>query len=401
MADGSEIHPSTLAAQALGRVDPDTRAITPPIHTAVTYERAPDGSYPGGRTYTRDHNPTYDQPEALLARLEGGQSALLFSSGMAAATTVFETLAVGDHVIAPEQMYWSIRGWLQQLATRGRIELDLVPNGDQAALERALRPGRTQIVWVETPANPTCAITDIAATAQAAHAAGARLVADSTLSTPVLCRPIEHGADIVMHSATKQLNGHADVLAGALVTARQDEHWERIARDRGSRGAVLGPFEAWLLLRGMRTLFLRVSHSAASAQRIAERLVSYPAVVEVFYPGLRSHPDHAVAARQMTGGYGMLVSFRVTGGLEQAREVASKLRLFKNATSLGGVESLVEHRAPVEGPGTPVPDDLLRLSIGIESVDDLLADLDQALRAVWGRRSNARPRGVRGNAPSK
>jgi cystathionine gamma-synthase len=382
MADGSEIHPSTLAAQALGRVDPDTRAITPPIHTAVTYERAPDGSYPGGRTYTRDHNPTYDQPEALLARLEGGQSALLFSSGMAAATTVFETLAVGDHVIAPEQMYWSIRGWLQQLATRGRIELDLVPNGDQAALERALRPGRTQIVWVETPANPTCAITDIAATAQAAHAAGARLVADSTLSTPVLCRPIEHGADIVMHSATKQLNGHADVLAGALVTARQDEHWERIARDRGSRGAVLGPFEAWLLLRGMRTLFLRVSHSAASAQRIAERLVSYPAVVEVFYPGLRSHPDHAVAARQMTGGYGMLVSFRVTGGLEQAREVASKLRLFKNATSLGGVESLVEHRAPVEGPGTPVPDDLLRLSIGIESVDDLLADLDQVLRAI-------------------
>lgn len=381
MADGSDFHPSTLAAQALGRVDPDTRAITPPIHPSATYERAPDGSYPGGRSYTRDHNPTYDQPETLLARLEGGQSALLFSSGMAAATTIFETLAVGDHVIAPEQMYWSIRRWLQDLATRRRIELDLVSNGDQAALERALRPGRTQIVWVETPANPTCAITDIAATAQAAHAAGARVVADSTLSTPVLCRPIEHGADIVMHSATKQLNGHADVLAGALVTARQDEHWERIAQDRGSRGAVLGPFEAWLLLRGMRTLFLRVSHSASSAQRIAEQLVSYPTVVEVFYPGLPSHPGHDVAARQMSGGYGMLVSFRVAGGEEHARKVAGRLRLFKNATSLGGVESLVEHRAPVEGPGTPVPDDLLRLSVGIESVDDLLADLDQALQA--------------------
>ncbi len=382
MADRSELHPSTRAAQALGRVDPETRAITPPIHPSSTFERAPDGSYPGGRTYTRDHNPNYDQPEALLASLEGGQAALLFSSGMAAATTVFETLAVGDHVIAPEQRYWSIRRWLQNLAGRGRIELDLVPNGDLTALERALRPGHTQIVWVETPANPTCAITDIAATARAAHAAGARVVADSTLSTPVLCRPIEHGADLVMHSATKQLTGHAAVLAGALVTARQDEHWARIAQDRGSRGAVLGPFEAWLLLRGMRTLFLRVPRSAASAQRIAERLASNPGVVEVFYPGLPSHPDHAVAARQMSGGYGMLVSFRVSGGAAQARDVASRLRLFRNATSLGGVESLVEHRAPVEGPGTPVPDDLLRLSIGIESVDDLLADLDQALRAV-------------------
>jgi cystathionine gamma-synthase len=383
MADGSQIHPphpATLAAQALGRVDPLTRAIVPPIHPSATYERAPDGTYPGGRTYTRDHNPTYDQPETLLTALEGGQAARLFSSGMAAATTIFETLDIGDHVVAPQQMYWSIRRWLQDLATRGRIELDLVPNGDQAALERALRPGRTRIVWVETPANPTCAITDIAATAGAAHAAGARLVADSTLATPVLCRPIEHGADLVMHSATKQLNGHADVLAGALVTASQDEFWERIGQDRGSRGAVLGPFEAWLLLRGMRTLFLRVSHSAAAAQHIAERLVSHPGIVEVFYPGLPSHRDHAVAARQMSGGFGMLLSFRVAGGAAEAKRVAGALRLFKNATSLGGVESLVEHRAPVEGPGTLVPDDLLRLSIGIEAVDDLVGDLDQALR---------------------
>ena len=379
MVDGSQDHPSTLAAQALGRVDPDTRAIIPPIHPSATYERAADGSYPGGRTYTRDHNPTYDQAEALLARLEGGDAALLFSSGMAAATTIFDTLEAGDHVIAPQQMYWTIRRWLEELAARGRIELDLVPNGDQAALERALRPGRTRIVWVETPANPSCAITDIAATAELAHGAGARVVADSTLSTPVLCRPIEHGADLVMHSATKQLNGHADVLAGALVTARRDDLWDRIVQDRGYRGAVLGPFEAWLLLRGMRTLFLRVPRSAASAQLIAERLASHPAVVEVFYPGLTSHPDHAVAARQMSGGFGMLLSFRVAGGAAEARRVAGVLRLFKNATSLGGVESLVEHRAPVEGPGTPVPDDLLRLSIGIEAVDDLLADLHQAL----------------------
>ena len=379
MSSDRRDHPATLAAQALGLVDPTTRSIAPAIYPSAPYKRAPDGSYPGGHTYTRDQNPTYDQTEALLSRLEGGQGALLFSSGMAAATTVFETLETGDHVIAPEQMYWTIQRWLEELAGRGRIVLDLVPNGDQAALEAALRPGRTRIVWVETPANPSCAITDIAATADAAHAAGARLVVDSTLCTPVLCRPIAHGADLVMHSATKQLNGHADVLAGALVTARRDAPWDRITHDRGYRGAVLGPFEAWLLLRGMRTLFLRVPHSAASAQRIADWLSSHSAVTDVFYPGLSSHPAHAVAARQMDGGFGMLLSFRLRGGAAAARRVAGGLRLFKNATSLGGVESLVEHRAPVEGPGTRVPDDLLRLSVGIEAVEDLLADLEQAL----------------------
>ena len=379
MSDEPRDHPSTLAAQALGLVEPTTRSIVPPIYPSASFERAPDGSYPGGHTYTRDQNPTYDQVEALLSRLEGGQGALLFSSGMAAATTVFETLDTGDHVVAPAQMYWTIQRWLEELAGRGRIVLDLVPNGDQTALQAALRPGRTKIVWVETPANPTCAITDIAATAEAAHAAGARVVADSTLCTPVLCRPIEHGADLVMHSATKQLNGHADVLAGALITAQRDELWERVTHDRGYRGAVLGSFEAWLLLRGMRTLFVRVPHSATSAQRIAEWLTTHPAVSEVFYPGLPSHPGHALAARQMSGGFGMLLSFRLRGGAAAAKTAAAGLRLFKNATSLGGVESLVEHRAPVEGPGTHVPDDLLRLSVGIEAVEDLLADLEQAL----------------------
>ena len=385
MPDEPRDQPATLAAQALGLVDPTTRSIVPPIYPSAPYERASDGSYPGGHTYTRDQNPTYDQAEALLTRLEGGEGALLFSSGMAAATTVFETLDTGDHVVAPEQMYWTIQRWLEELAGRGRIALDLVPNGDLAALEAGLRPGRTKIVWVETPANPGCAITDIAATTEAAHAAGARVVADSTLCTPVLCRPIEHGADLVMHSATKQLNGHADVLAGALITARRDTQWHRIIHDRASRGAVLGPFEAWLLLRGMRTLFLRVPHSATSAQRIAEWLAVHPAVPEVFYPGLPSHPGHAVAARQMSGGFGMLLSFRPRGGAVAARRVAAELRLFKNATSLGGVESLVEHRAPVEGPGTRVPDDLLRLSIGIEAVEDLLADLERALAQDWRR----------------
>ena len=383
MANRRAVKPPTLAAQALGGSDPATRAVVPPLVASAPYERAPDGSYPGGHTYTRDQNPTYDQCEALLARLEEGHEALLFSSGMAAATTVFETLAPGDHVVAPTEMYWTIRRWLQHGAARGRFALDLVPNGDIDALRQALRPGATRIVWVETPSNPAGAITDIAATAEVAHAAGARVVVDGTVATPALCRPLRLGADLVMHSATKQLNGHSDVLAGALVTARDDEPWGQIRHERANRGAVLGPFEAWLLLRGMRTLFLRVARSAANAQQVAESLAQHPAVTAVFYPGLPGHPGHDIARRQMEGGFGPLVSLRV-GTAARARQVAGGLRLFRNATSLGGVESLVEHRAPVEGPGTPVPDDLLRLSVGIEDADDLVADLQQALAAAGG-----------------
>ncbi len=379
----SDVKRSTLAAQALGGSDPATGAVVPPLVASATYERAPDGSYPGGHTYTRDENPTYDRCEALLASLEDGREALLFASGMAAAATVVETLAPGDHMIAPTEMYWTLRGWLQGRAAAGRFALDLVPNGDLDALRRALRPGATRIVWVETPANPTCTITDIAATAEIAHAAGARVVTDSTVATPVLCRPLRLGADLVMHSATKQLNGHSDVLAGALVTAREDDLWARIRHERANRGAVLGPFEAWLLLRGMRTLFLRVARSAENAQQVAEALARHPDVTAALYPGLPDHPGHEIARRQMQGGYGPIVSFRV-GTEVHAHHVAGALRLFRNATSLGGVESLVEHRAPVEGPGTPVPPDLIRLSVGIEDAGDLVADLEQAL-ATAGR----------------
>lgn len=374
----SDLKRSTLAAQALGGSDPSTGAIVPPLVASAPYERAPDGTYPGGHTYTRDQNPTYDRCEALLARLEDGHEALLFSSGMAAATTVFETLAPGDHVVAPVEMYWTIRSWLQACAASGRFKLDLVPNGDVDALRRALRPGTTRIVWVETPSNPTCAITDVAATAEVAHAAGARVVADGTVATPVLCRPLRLGADLVMHSATKQLNGHSDVLAGALVAACDDDLWARIRHERANLGAVLGPFEAWLLLRGMRTLFLRVARAAENAQQVAEALARHADVTVALYPGLPDHPGHEIARRQMQGGFGPVVSFRVADA-ERARQVVGALRLFRNATSLGGVESLVEHRAPVEGAGTPVPPDLIRLSIGIEDVGDLIADLTQAL----------------------
>ena len=378
----SDLKPSTLAAQALGWRDPSTGALVPSVIPSAPYERAPDGSYPGGHTYTRDQNPTYEQAEALLAALEGGVGAMLFSSGMAAATTVFETLESGAHVIAPRQMYWTIRRWLEQLSAVGRIALDFVPNGDLESLTATIRPGQTKIVWVETPSNPTCDITDIAASAEIAHAAGARLVVDGTVATPVLCRPLLLGADLVMHSATKQLNGHSDVLAGALVARTDDELWRQVGHDRSYRGAVLGPFEAWLLLRGMRTLFLRVPAAAGTAQRVAEMLAQHAGIVQVMYPGLRSHPGHVVAARQMRGGYGMMVSFRPAGGEAVAKQIVGALRLFRNATSLGGVESLVEHRAPVEGPGTTVPDDLIRLSLGIEDADDLVSDLEQALAGV-------------------
>ena len=356
--------------------------LVPSVIPSAPYERAPDGSYPGGHTYTRDQNPTYEQAEALLAALEGGVGAMLFSSGMAAATTVFETLESGAHVIAPRQMYWTLRRWLEQLSAAGRIALDFVPNGDLESLTATIRPGQTKIVWVETPSNPTCDITDIAASAEIAHAAGARLVVDGTVATPVLCRPLLLGADLVMHSATKQLNGHSDVLAGALVARTDDELWRQVGHDRSYRGAVLGPFEAWLLLRGMRTLFLRVPAAAGTAQRVAEMLAQHAGIVQVMYPGLLRHPGHAVAARQMRGGYGMMVSFRPAGGEAVAKQIVGALRLFRNATSLGGVESLVEHRAPVEGPGTTVPDDLIRLSLGIEDADDLVSDLEQALAGV-------------------
>jgi cystathionine gamma-synthase len=382
MSDELQPKAATLAAQALGQVEPSMRAIVPPIWPSASYERAVDGSYPGGHSYTRDQNPGFDQAEALLARLEGGAGALLFSSGMAAATTVLDTLPAGAHVVAPQSMYWTLRLWLRELSEQGRLDVEFVPTGDLGALAAALRPGETKLVWLETPANPLCEITDLAASTKLAHAAGARVTADSTLATPVLTRPLEFGVDLVMHSATKQLNGHADVVAGALVTRERDATWDAIAHQRAYRGAILGPFEAWLLLRGMRTLYLRVPRSAASAQRVAEALDRHRRVTGVHYPGLPKHPGHEIARAQMDGAFGPLLSFCVEGGEAAARAVAGRLELFRDATSLGGVESLVEHRASVEGPDTPVPSDLLRLSIGIEDPADLIRDLESALDAL-------------------
>jgi cystathionine gamma-synthase len=252
---------------------------------------------------------------------------------------------------------------------------------DADAVRGVIQPGRTRLVWTETPGNPLWNITDIAAMAEIAHGAGAYLAVDSTVATPVLTRPIERGADIVMHSATKYLNGHSDIVAGALVTRAKDEFWERIKQNRIQLGGILGSFESWLLLRGMRTLFPRVRMACASAQKIAEAFSAHAKVRAVLYPGLRDFTGHAIAARQMDGGFGGMLSIRVKGGEQAAIATAANVRLWKRATSLGGVESLIEHRASVEGPDTPCPPDLLRLSVGIEDTDDLIADLSQALDA--------------------
>jgi len=348
------------------------------VHTATTFERDPDNQYRRGRSYGRADNPTYDQPEALITALEGGAASLLFASGMAAAAAVFDSLPPGSHVVAPQIMYWALR---RRLAAAGneKLAVSFIDATSLDALRTGVQPGRTRLVWIETPANPLWSITDIAGAAEIAHAAGALLAVDSTAATPVLTRPLALGADIVMHSATKYLNGHSDVIAGSLTAARTDEFWERIVAGRSSGGAILGSFEAFLLLRGMRTLYPRVERACRSAQHIAEALSVDPRVLEVLYPGLPSHRGHDVAARQMHGGFGGMLSVRLKGGAEAAIATAARVELWKRATSLGGVESLIEHRASVEGAGSPVPPDLLRLSVGIEDPDDLLADLRQAL----------------------
>lgn len=374
-----QVKPASAAAQALGWVDEKTRAITPPIHTATTYLRDEDNQYRSGRIYARADNPAFDQAEALLAHLELGAHAALFSSGMAAATAVFLSLAPGDHVIAPKVMYWALRHWLLGFATQWGLKVELVDMDDLAALARAVQPGRTKLVWVETPANPTWVITDIAAAADIVHRAGARLAVDSTTASPVLTQPIALGADLVMHSATKYLNGHSDVVAGALVTARDDESWQRTKKFRAQLGGVPGSLEAWLLLRGMRTLFVRVPAACRGAQMLAEHFAGHPRIAAVLYPGLPRAAGHAVAARQMHGGFGGMLSLRIKGGEVAAIATAARVRLWKRATSLGSVESLIEHRASIEGAGSPAPADMLRLSAGIEDPGDLIADLEQAL----------------------
>ena len=372
--------PRTLAAQALGRIDEATRAVVPPIHVTTTFLRDPDNQYRSGNVYGRADNETVREAEAVIAALEGAEAAMLLGSGMSAATAVFLALSPGDHVVVPTVMYWGLRNWLLTDAVRWGLRVESVDGCDPEALRAAVRPGETRLVWLETPANPLWSLTDIAASATIAHAAGALLAVDSTCATPLLTRPLSLGADIVMHSASKYLNGHSDVIAGALATATPDDFWARIKRNRSMLGQILGPLEAFLLLRGMRTFSVRVQAACAGAMELATRFANHECVSDVLYPGLPSHPGHDIARRQMQGGFGGMLSIRLRGGETAAVATAAHVELWKRATSLGGVESMIEHRASIEGAGSPCPLDLLRLSVGIEDPADLYADLDQALR---------------------
>jgi len=372
---------ATIAAQAGGYIDAASGGVVPPIQPSTTFAR--DRSYqphPTGNIYARDDNDVGRIAEALLAQLDNAEAALLFPNGMAAIAAVFRALPGGATVLVQSQIYWGTTKWLREFCARRSvtlIEADLSDIGQAQSLCAQHQP---DLVFIETPSNPWLRTTDIALVAEATHAAGGRLVVDATAATPILTRALDFGADIVMHSATKGINGHSDVLAGVLATnAPADSHWQAIAIDRHDAGAVIGSFEAWLLIRSIRTLPLRVERMSQNAQAVAEFLQSHDAVAQVFYPGLPDFEGHSVAKRQMAGGFGSLLSFCVKGGAVEALRVAGRLNLFHRATSLGGVESLVEHRHTIE-PHTGIPESLLRLSIGIEDVQDLCADLEQALK---------------------
>ena len=375
------LRPETVAAHSLSAVDAATGAVVPPIYLSTTYARDADYRPKLKENYQRNGNPTLWHAEATLAALEKGEAALLFASGMAAVTTLLETVPAGARVVAPNVMYYGTRDWLARLRDLGRIRLTLFDAANPDALVDALLES-AHLVWIETPLNPTWDVVDIAAAAKAAHGAGAQLAVDATATAAVTTQPIDLGADYVFHSATKYLNGHSDVLAGVLVAARRDDRWRQIEVLRGKIGAPLAPFECWLLTRGLRTLYVRYRQASANALKIARHLEGHDKLEGVLYPGLASHRGHAIARAQMTDGFGGMMSLLVRGGFAEAQRLCTALTVIVPATSLGGVESLAEHRKTVEGPTSPVPDNLVRLSVGIEHVDDLIADIERALAQI-------------------
>ena len=369
-------HFETACVHAGRHIDPSTGAVAPPIHLSTTFERKPDYSAEG-YIYGRSTNPNREQLEACLAALEGGAAAMAFASGSAAATAVFQTLKPGDHVVCTRDAYHGVLRILREVMTGWSLKVSFVDASDLAALKAAVTKD-TRLIWIESPSNPLLKLTDIAAVAEIACNIGAYSVCDSTFATPALQHPLALGMDLVMHSATKYLGGHSDVVGGILV-AREAGPWvERLRFLQGTSGAVPSPFDCWLLLRGTATLDVRVRAQSANALKVARHLEKHPKVERVFHPGLESHPQHALAKRQMNG-FGAMLSFCTHGGEAAARQVAGRVKLFTRATSLGGVESLIEHRASVEGPESPTPKNLLRISAGLEHPDDLIADLDQAL----------------------
>ena len=369
----------TLLAQGGHFIDRETGAIVAPIHPATTYARDDRYELPGF-AYGRNANPTGAQVEKVLARLEGAEEALVFASGMAGIVAFFETVRSGERVVAPRVMYHGAADWLRRLAERRGIEAAFFDAGEPGSLEAVVEARETAVVWIEPSVNPTWDVIDVRAAAAAAHRAGAVLGVDATVTPAVTLRALDLGADVVFHSGTKYLAGHSDLMAGVLATrAAADGRWEEVGLARTQTGGVLGAFESWLLLRGLRTLHVRYERQAANALAIARHFEHHPRVEAVLYPGLESHPGHTVARRQMAGGFGAMLSLLVPGGAEGAKRVATRTRLFVPATSLGGVESLIEHRASVEGPHSAVPANLLRVSVGIERADELIDDLEQAL----------------------
>jgi cystathionine gamma-synthase len=376
------MRPETLAIHAGGEPDAQTGALAPPLHLATTFVHGPAGERVAGYEYAREGNPTQDRLEAALAAMEGGAAALAFASGMAAMNALLESLPSGSEVLIPDDCYTGLRVLGREFLPERDIAVRMADFGDPEALRATIGPS-TRLLWAETPSNPQLRVADLVALARIAHAAGAMLACDNTFATPALQNPLALGADVVMHSTTKYLGGHSDVLGGALVFARADEWHARVLHRRHITGAIASPFGAWLTLRGCRSLHARMAVHCGNARRIAEFLHAHPAVEAVHYPGLASHPQHAIAARQMRD-FGGMLSFRVRGGREAALAAAGRLQLITNATSLGGCESLIEHRASVEGPQPSSPENLLRFSVGLENVEDLIDDLRQALESSRG-----------------
>jgi cystathionine gamma-synthase len=371
------MHIETRAIHAGRHIDSATGAVSPPLHLSSTFERGPAGEYPRGFSYSRDGNPNRRMLEQCLADLEGGKEALAFSSGLAVATAVIQGLEPGDHILAPDDVYWALREVIGGVFGKWGLETTYVNMNSLDAVQAALRPN-TRLIWLETPSNPLLSITDLAGIAALARKANAITVCDGTFATPILQQPLTCGIDMVTHSTTKYISGHSDVVGGALITLHDNYLFERCRRSQTYGGAVPSPFDCWLTLRGIETLPYRVRAHSENAMRLAEYLAAHPRVEAVHYPGLRAHPGRDIALRQMSGSGGML-SFQVRDGRDAAMSVAARCRLIIRATSLGGTHSLIEHRASIEGPHTRTPQNLLRVSVGLEHIDDLIADLEQAL----------------------
>ncbi|MBC7444017.1 MAG: aminotransferase class V-fold PLP-dependent enzyme [Polaromonas sp.] len=377
MKPGKKYKLETLAVHAGHGVDAGTGAVTEAIHLSTTFERDADGGYSRGFLYSRNHNPNRNALEAALAALEGGAGGAAFGSGLAAVTAIFQGLAPGDHVVAPADIYHGTANVLKHLFAKWGVTASFIDMKNLDTVRAAMTP-QTRIVWIETPSNPLLQCVDIAAIAEMAHAMGARAIADNTFASPVLQQPLALGCDMVMHATTKYLGGRSDVLGGAVVTRLDDEHFAQLRTAQLFGGAVPSPFDCWLVMRSLPTLPYRMQAHCANAQKVAEFLAQHDKVSVTHYPGLPGNPFHALAARQMSG-FGGMLSFEVKGGKDAAMALAAHVEIFTRATSLGGVESLIEHRASIEGPQSKTPQGLLRVSVGLEHADDLIDDLAQAL----------------------